>query len=125
MSDWKGKPKWNGKEVFINLEGAMLAIHDTFGPVLTLIDNCDDYFLSIFTEVEDLHKHMKYLQQRGLGNFEYSVKKIDDPSEFLDSLREAGVRIMLNPEVINENHTKWKEVIRNGEQWKYVDAELN
>lgn len=49
----------------------------------------------------------------------------DDPNEFLDSLREAGVRIMLNPQVISETHTKWKEVIRNGEQWKYVDAELN
>lgn len=124
-SEWNGKPKWNGKIVDVKLSGCVLAFNPLMGPVLTLIEGCEDYFLPIFSNVDDLHKHIQYLQNRGLGKFNYVVKKIDDANEFLDSIREVGVRVMLNPEVITDHHTKWKEVIKSGEEWKFVDAERN
>lgn len=123
---WEGKPKWNhSKPIDVNLNGCVLALHPIMGPVLTQIENCKDYFLPIFDDEKDLRQHINYLQNRGLGDFEYVVKQVDDPNEFLDSVREAGVRIMFNPQVISDHHTKWKEVIKSGEEWKFIDAERN
>ena len=124
MDKWKGEPKWNGTPLKdINIEGCVFAIHPSQGPLLLLIDNCEDYFLPIFSNTEKLGKHVVYLQNKGFGKFSYITKKIDDGTEFLESVMEGGVRIMLDPEVVNNHHTRWKEVIRSGDEWKFVGAE--
>jgi len=47
-----------------------------------------------------------------LGFKDYRIKHIDDGREFIESVMEGGVRIMLDPyRVTSENKTRWTEII--------------
>lgn len=109
-----GKPKWNGVEKDVDLQGCLIPCHETLGPILMQIENCEDFFCPIFSTKEKLQDHMTYINISS-----YKIKKVDDPKDFFDSLREHNVRVMHDPQVINEHHTKWNEVIYDGEQWKF------
>ena len=119
------KPKWNGKILDVDLKGVLIPWHQFFGPILVLLDDCEDYFLPLFKTPENLHAHMKHLFERGLPHTKYGIKQIDDPAEFMESLVEGGVRMMYEPEIINENHTKWKEIVKRSDMWKFADPEMN
>jgi hypothetical protein len=123
---WRGKPKWNGKEVTIELEGCVLPFAFGIVPFMISIENCEDMFLPIFSEKDDLDKFMNDVGKKA-GVTHWTVKQVDvgGKQEFMDSILSQGVRIMLNPNIINEHHTKWLEVIKQGDQWRYVDVEKN
>ena len=124
----EGKPKWNGKIADIDLHGCVFAWGgDKLGPCLMLLEGCsdDEPFCPIFSTPEKLHAHMDYLTSRGMGLGNYSIKQVDDPADFMGSLREAGVRLMYDPRIINDHHTKWHEIVYAGEEWMFVDSEAN
>ncbi len=43
----------------------------------------------------------------------------------LDIVRDKGIRLMIDPVVVNDHHTKWKEQVQEGDEWKYQDFESN
>lgn len=121
---WQGKPRWNGKLADVNITGSLFA-YSRMGPVLLVLENCDDLFIPLFSDDEALHHHMEYLFAHGLPRTDYRIKEIVDASEFLEGMREQNVRVMFNPQIVDEHHTRWKEVVYQGEEWKFVDAENN
>lgn len=122
MSEHKGQPKWNGVEKDIRVNGCFMPFNEQLGPVLMLLNDCDDYFCSIFSTEEKLRDHMTYLRNKGL-DISYKIKQVTDAKGFMDSLREVNVRIMHDPQVISDDHTKWNEVIYDGDQWKFRASE--
>ena len=122
---WRGKPKWNGKEVKVDLENCLLVFVYNLFPFLLHLEYCKDRFLPIFSSEDMLRSFMREHGDKMIDNCPWSIKKIDGQKEFMDSVLDQGVRIMLDPNVINPHHTKWHEVVRDGEQWKFVDAENN
>lgn len=127
MSDepWVGPPKWNGKQAKVCLTGCLLPWHSIMGPVLVQIDNCKDFFCPVFEKEDDLHQHMEHLFSRGLPRIVYGIKQVDDGEIFLESMQECNIRVMLEPQIINDDHTKWFEVVKDGEQWKFADSTIN
>lgn len=123
---WRGRPKWNGNSVKVELEGCLLPFAFGIMPFITMIENCEDQFLPIFNEKDDLDNFMNIVARKS-GVSSWTIKQVDvgGSNEFLDSVLEQGVRVMLNPRIIDEHHTKWHEVVRDGEQWKFVDPETN
>jgi len=118
-----GEPTWNGKVVEgIDLTTMVLPFVNG-APFCLLLEGCEDQFLPVFKDVIELRKVMDHLNGMGLLPMLYRVKQIDDATEFFDSVREVGVRIMLNPQVIDAHHTKWLEVIREGDEWRFVRKE--
>ena len=113
------KPHWNGKTHNVDLNKCLLPF--MMGqPLFLQLENCDDYFLPVFTTPENLHDALTKMGYSG-----YDIKQVTDAEEFLDSLREGGVRVMLNPQIIDAHHTKWLEVVKKGEEYLFIDQELN
>lgn len=121
MSEHIGPPKWNGVEKDFELKGCLFAYDEQLGPILVLIENCNDFFCPIFSTEEKLRDHMKHIRNMGLLQTlkkPYKIKEINESQKFMESLCKAGVRIMHNPQIISDHHTKWNEIIYDGEQWK-------
>lgn len=122
---WTGKPRWNGNVVDLDLNGCLFAFNENLGPICVLLDYCDDYFIPVFKTKDNLERHICHLKSKGMSISSYQIKQIDDFVEFMDCMKEQNIRIMFEPVVINDNHTKWKEVIYKDEQWKFADGKLN
>jgi len=125
---WQGKPKWNGKIADIDLNKCLIPWHAVYGPCLVLLEGCGDNepFMPIFPTPEKLQAHMMALIRKGIIKFlGFQIKQIDNAHEFMSCLRENGIRLMYDPEIVDEHHTRWKEVVYSGEEWKFVDPETN
>jgi hypothetical protein len=65
------------------------------------------YWIPVFSTQEKLEKSCAEL-----SIVDYKIKQITDGYDFLDSLREQNVRVMLDPyAVISENKTRWTEIV--------------
>lgn len=116
----QGKPRWNGKSRNVTLTSCLLPFV-AGRPLCLQLENCEDFFLPIFEKVEDLRVVMAHLKKKTAFS-DYTIKQITDPHDFLDFVREGGIRIMLNPCIINDHHTKWLEVVREGEEYLFMEA---
>jgi hypothetical protein len=118
-----GKPRWNGKKVNVDLNKALLPVVNNEAFCIQ-IEGCENFFMLLFSAEADLRAVMAQLQKKiGFGG--YAIKVVTDPEDFMRSIMELGLRIMLNPQIINDHHTKWLEVIRDGDEIFYFDAEVN
>ena len=88
------------------------------------VEGSPDFFTLLFREEAHLRQVMAYLQKK-IGFATYGVKVVTDPKEFMKSIIELGIRIMLDPQIINDHHTKWFEVIRDGDEIHFFNAEAN
>lgn len=141
-SENAGPPRWTGKkfEAF-KIEGYLIPWSPVSEqPLLVQIHGCEDFFLPIFSDEDKLHAHMEYLHSKGmlpcpvtvdslapnvlqvLGHRPYKIKQVDagGQTDFLESVFEAGVRIMVDPRIISDNHTKWTEVVFDGDEYKLM-----
>lgn len=73
----------------ISLTGKIFPFKDG-QPVGVVVENVT--FLSLFSTEEKLHFSMEMM-----GVSDYSIKQIDDHTEFLDSIQGSGIRVMLDP----------------------------
>lgn len=120
---WTEKPKWNGKTADVVLSSCLLPAVDG-QPFLLQVEHCDDFFLPVFSSIEKLNTVMSHIKKK-IGVLYYTIKQITDGREFLESVRKGGVRIMFDPRIIDDHHTKWLEVIKEGEEWQLLDQESN
>lgn len=91
----------------VDIEGGLCPFYkDMTRPITFLISGEEGYFISIFSNADDLHAEM---QRCGFGLSEYRVKRITD-TDFYDSINAMGMRIMMNPRVIEGNKTRWTEI---------------
>lgn len=118
------KPRWTGKIAELNVRGYVFLYVQFQGPLLVQINGCEDYFLPIFSTPEKLHDHVLYLKRRSNGQYGGGIKQIVDPIEFINSMLDNNVRIMVDPIVINDDCTRWKEIMRDGDALQMV-AESN
>lgn len=81
-------------------------------PVYMFLDGCPDVFLMLYTTLEKLR-----VDHRDEKNV--TVKKIDDPGEFLDCLpywsvpNMSRLRVAVDPHGTDRGTTKFSEVIRH------------
>lgn len=122
---WDGKPKWDGKYVeFGPIEGKLFPVIMGNIPFIIQIEGSNDYFFMIFSTEEKLRDTVDKFTLK-LGNkTAYSVGKIKT-KKLVDLLIDEGIRIMCDPIVVDDNHTKWCELVRHGDVFKYVDPEVN
>jgi len=71
----------------------------------------DEHFLLVFTTEEKLHLGIKEMGYDG----EYKIKQITDIDDFLDSLRGQGVRVMLDPYIVDGEKTRWTELVEKSD----------
>jgi hypothetical protein len=116
-------PTWNGKSRIVTLEGVLIPWLG-LQPQLVQVDDCDDFFLPLFSTEEKLREFMVLLDDRMKRiATHYTIKEVTDGFEFLDSIFEhEGVRIMLDPILLDNNRTRWTEVIKRGDEFKFFDA---
>ncbi len=119
------QPKWTGKTIkSLSVEGFVLPW--TSQPVLLQFNGCEDYFLPIFSNVEKLHAAMTYLQGRNaVPKQEYTVKQVDPggQADFLESVFAGGVRVMVDVQFIDNNRTRYTEVVWEGDEFKLMVGE--
>lgn len=128
---FEGPPRWTGNFVENpDLNGILIPfINQT--PFTILIDNCDDHFLVVFTTKEKLDTYINHPAIQGviknsldsfISSYSFNIKQVHDVRAFVESVI-PHARIMLDPEIINPRHTKWLEIIKDGDQIKYRDPE--
>lgn len=108
------KPRWTGKPPHdINIKGNLFPVSPgPFKvPLVVQIDGSEDYFLPIFSTEEKLHAHMAHLKRKMGEEMEYKIQQVDEPEAFCESVWGSGVRIMQDPIVITDNHTRWTEIM--------------
>lgn len=71
-------------------------------PVSIIVEGV--WFIAIFSTMKKLEQSMEFA-----GVKEYSIKQIDDGIDFIDSIKEQGGRIMLDPYIVNGN-TRFTEI---------------
>jgi hypothetical protein len=122
---WEGKPKWNGEYADVKVDSYRFFPMKDNEPLFILLEGTEDTFFMIFSEEEKLRETTtKFLKNINFSENGLVVGQIKS-QEFLDVLIEMGIRIMCDPVVIDEHHTKWTEIVRRGDVYKYVDAENN
>lgn len=115
----EGPPRWNGKYVDLGpIVGKVFPV--VLGqPFVITIDGSDDLFFTIYSNEEKLKETTeKILHKLGMPN-EYGIGRIRE-NEFIDAILEYKIRLMCDPVVVDDNHTKWSEIIKEGDQYKFL-----
>lgn len=119
-----GPPTWDGQKRDLDLTVAycpsILGV-----PFTTLIEGTDDHFVMLFRTEEALRRHMgnPVMQRVLLASFgvaPLAVIRVEDINAFCTAIWQAGARIMLDPEIVSAHHTRWQEVVRDGDIIRYV-----
>ena len=91
----------------IAVSGYFSPFHHNDQPWLIQMPNNPSYWLAVFSSVEKLEESCA-----DLGIRDYKIKQITDGRDFVESIIEQGVRIMLDPYAVrSENKTRWTEVV--------------
>lgn len=125
-SQGPAKPTWTGKPIqAASIEGYFLPWQNG-QPLFVKLNGCDDWFLPIFSTEEKLDEVVSYLTVKGYFELApYSIKQVTGQRDFLESIFEGGVRVMADPQIINENHTKWTEVVFSGDEINLMADQCN
>ena len=118
-----GNPKCIGKIVKPNLDEIYYPCIDLRSPLVVFLEGCNDNFIPIFSNVEKLKD---YLKEIGLDNCGHLIGRVQKQNLYIlyEEIHKFG-RIMIDPVVINPHHTKWLEIIKKGDVWKYIDPQIN
>jgi len=121
----EGKPKWDGNygkfgpvvgKIFPTVAGE---------PFVIAIEGSNDMFFTLFSTEDKLKDTTgKFLKKLGMPEDAYTIGRVLQ-EDFVDALKGYGIRIMCDPVVIDDHHTKWVEVVKKDDMWQYVDAESN
>ena len=77
-------------------------------PVLMEMPGEPDKWIAIYTKEDDLHKTMERCEI-----VDYNVKVIENGQEFFQSIMESAFfRIMLDPKIVDNQKTRWLEVMK-------------
>jgi hypothetical protein len=122
---WEGKPKWSGEYAsFGEVTGKLFPVMGV-EPFVIAIEGSDDVFFMLFSDEEKLREtSTKFLKKLGESENLLSVGRVTS-DEFVDSMISMGIRLMCDPVIIDDHHTKWVEIVRQGDVYKYVDAQTN
>jgi len=94
-------------------------------PFVIAIEGSEDMFFMLFSDEEKLRDtSTKFLKKLGAPENLLSVGRVTS-EEFVQSMIGMGIRLMCDPVVIDNHHTKWAEIVRQGDIYKYVDAQNN
>ena len=122
--EWIGNPRCTtGKITNPNLNEIYYPCITLGSPLIVFLEGCDDPFIPIFSNVEKLND---YLKKTNLDNCDHLIGKVQNTNANIlyEEISKFG-RIMLDPIVINPHHTKWLEIIKKGNMWKYIDPQIN
>ena len=105
---WSGEPKGKLFPV-VNGQPFVLAIE------------CSNYmFFMLFSTEEKLKDTTLKMMMTKLGlTGEVGYDEIKDEN-FVDEMMNLKIRMMCDPVVIDDHHTKWTEIVRQGDVYKYV-----
>jgi hypothetical protein len=133
MGIFDKKPRWTGKKKEVRLTGCLLPfINDN--PFTLQVPGSTDHYVTVFSSPDRLNAFMrlKPIMEIVFDNYGYEammrgycVKQISDGPEFLRSLRDGGAKAMLDPEIIGPDHTRWTEILFEGETIFRLDPERN
>jgi hypothetical protein len=88
-------------------------------PFVVQIEGTDDFFFMLFSD-EELLKNTTEKMMRKLGmTGRYDIGRVTSEQLF-DAMRDMGIRLMADPQVVDDHHTQWKEIVKEGEEWKYM-----
>ena len=116
-----GPPKWDGTYVDIDpIAGKFFPV--VLGqPFVISINDSNDLFFTLYTTEEKLKETTgKVLIKLGMPS-EYTIGRVRKTKDFIDAILEGGIRIMCDPIVVDDNHTKWSEIVKEGDQYKFLN----
>lgn len=121
---WEGKPLWDGEYVECRpIEGKMFpAVLGS--PMIIQIEGCPDFFVMVFSTLEKLQATTDHFLKKLGMPVPYAIGKIES-EEFLEYMMELKLRVMFDPIVIDDHHTKWGEIVKEQDRYKYVDPRAN
>ena len=88
-----------------DLTGKLMAVLPAGNAALAQIPNNPSFWVPVFDDEEYIHK---WLAIAGIAD--YKLKQITDGLEFLASLEDQGIRVMLNPRQVGLK-IRWTEVM--------------
>ena len=121
----QGPPKWDGTYVDIDpIAGKFFPV--VLGqPFVISINDSNDLFFTLYTTEEKLKETTgKILAKLDMPN-KYTIGTVRETKDFIDAILEGGIRIMCDPIVVDDNHTKWSEIVKEGDQYKFLDPQRN
>jgi len=76
-------------------------------PCFIQMPNNPHFWVAVFSTKDKLEESCA-----DLGITDYTIKQVTDERDFIESIVEGGVRIMLDPYAVrSENKTRWTEII--------------
>jgi len=120
---WEGKPKWSGEYAsFGPVEGKLFPT--VLGePFVIAIEGSNDMFFMLFSSEEKLRDTTnKFLKKLGMAEDSFTIGQVLN-DDFIDALIGYKIRFMCDPVVVDDHHTKWVEIVRQGDIYKYVESE--
>lgn len=122
---WEGPPKVSSYSApkFGPLVGKLFPI--VMGaPFVVLIEGSEQGYFTIFSSLDKLQDCIeKFLRKMG-APIEYTVAVLKN-EDLVNEVMRLGIRIMADPVVIDDHHTQWTEIVREGDLWKYIDSSSN
>lgn len=121
---WDGPPRWSGEKVVPSqVVGNYYAETPLLGPLIILIEGSEDPFFMVFSTEEKLRATVDRMKNK-IGFPTYFIEQVPNKG-FLDIFIQNKIRIMYDPVVIDDHHTKWTEIVKENEIYKYVNPEIN
>lgn len=119
---WNGKPTWDGSYGnFGDVVGKLFPVVEN-QPFLIAIEGSNDLFFMLFSTQEKLDETLKkFLKKLNVPENSYTTGRVLQ-TDLIDALIEMKVRLMCDPVVIDDHHTKWFEIVRQGDIYKYVEG---
>ncbi len=81
-------------------------------PVFIQMPDVNIRFVAVFDSEDKLHASMKHCHV-----VNYKLKQVDNIDEFVGSIQEYGLRVMLNPTPTSRGTTRWTELFAGNAQF--------
>lgn len=117
---WQGEPQPNGDppaEGFKEVIGKLFPVVGA-EPFVIAIEGSNDLYFMLFSDEEKLKATTEYFLKKLGMEVPYGHGRVTS-EEFIDAMIEMKIRIMCDPHVVDDHHTKWTELARQGDLGKY------
>lgn len=106
MEDQHPTEKMLSNPKSIRVTGCLSPFREDGQPVFFQMPDNPNFWVAVFTTKDKLEESCA-----DLGITDYTIKQVTDGKDFVESIVENGVRIMLDPYAIrSENKTRWTEI---------------
>lgn len=118
---WKGKPQWSGRYAIVgDITGKLFPMMGD-QPFVIEIEGSDDMFFMLFSDEKKLRDtSTKFFAKLGASETLLNIGRIKN-DEMIEAMIDMGIRLMCDPVVIDEHHTSWLEIVKEGDVYKYVE----